>query len=230
MKPNAKYNFYHIDDVLIRTGLITALIVIVLVANDKIAFSLANPLLYACVLPPLAFLLIGFAVRRREKRTLAIWRTLDRNVSTRVPELLSNSSFTRRELMQAVQLLNDRGLGFYVWQRDSDTISDARLGDEYIHLENCESCGAPVGLKVSLALHDVPRCPYCHAAATSHHLNLLKRDAIAELRGTVRPGRAHGIPVRRGQSAMSIPFFIVLLIFFWPAAIAYSIYKSRSHL
>ena len=233
------YNFYRIDDLLLRWAVLAAIGVVIMLAAGLLERRWDNPLLYAALLGPCAMLVAGLCVRRREKQTLAIWRTLERNVSTRVADLLANADFSRRDIQRAVRLLNNRGLGFYIWHRDGDVIEDGRLGDDYVHIENCESCGARVGLKVPVSLRTVPRCQYCHAPASGEHLNLLKRDAISRLRGepaAVQPQPAFlrsqapefGVPVQGRRKPMSVWLFVLLLFVFWPGAIAYAVYKANS--
>ncbi len=227
-KPDFRYNFFHLDDWFIRIGVIWFIVVLIAIITDQIPFDLASPYLYAVTIPPILIFLIGQRVRQVEKRTLSVWRILYSNTSIKVPELIANSDITRPQLFNAVKLLNNRGLGFYVWNKDNDTIADGRLDDDFVMVDSCESCAAPVGLRVSLADKDVPSCSYCQAPVASGQLNLLKQATIAELRGYTPADRRYGLPVRQGKRPFSVFLFVFLLIFCWPLAVFYGLYKTRS--
>ena len=227
-KPDFSYNFFHIDDWFIRIGVIWFGVCLVVFISDGVQLRVDNPIIYGMIIPPILIWVIGLRVRKVEKRTLAVWRILYRNTSVKAPDIISNSDITRKQLHDAVRLLNNRGLGFYVWNKKTDTIVDGRLDDEYVMIDSCESCAAPVKLRVSLAGHEIPSCSYCQAPVASGQLNLLKQSAIAELRGYQPAERRYGLPVRNDERPMSIPLFIVLLIFCWPLAVLYGIYKTRS--
>ncbi len=227
-KPDFSYNFFHIDDWFIRIGVIWFGVCLVVFISDGVQLRVDNPIIYGMIIPSILICVIGLRVRKVEKRALAVWRILYRNTSVKVPDIISNSDITRKQLHDAVRLLNNRGLGFYVWNKKTDTIVDGRLDDEYVMIDSCESCAAPVKLRVSLAGHEIPSCSYCQAPVASGKLNLLKQSAIAELRGYQPAERRYGLPVRNDERPMSIPLFIVLLIFCWPLAVLYGIYKTRS--
>ncbi|MEM7082087.1 MAG: hypothetical protein AAF465_05095 [Pseudomonadota bacterium] len=225
--PDSNYNFFHIDDWFIRIGAIGSFVALVLVLTDALSLGRTHPLSFTLFIAPVLIWFIGARVRQVEKRTLSVWRILYRNTSIKVAELIDNSDITREQLKRAVTLLNTRGLGFYVWNKKTDTITDGRLDDEYVMVDACESCGAPVGLRVSLADEDIPRCSYCSAPVASGQLNLLKQAAIAELRGYEPASRRYGMPIRRGERPFSFLLFFLLLFFCWPLAVFYSLYKTR---
>ena len=227
-KPDFSYNFFHIDDWFIRIGVIWFVVCLIVFISDGVQMRVDNPLIYALIIPPVLIWIIGLRVRKTEKRTLSVWRILYSNTSVKVPELIENSDISRQQLHEAVRLLNNRGLGFYVWNKKTDTITDCRRDDEYVMVDSCESCAAPVGLRGSLAGHEIPSCSYCQAPVASGQLNLLKQAAIAELRGYQPAERRYGLPIRSDERPMSVTLFIILLIFCWPLAVIYGIYKSRS--
>ncbi|MFK8029359.1 MAG: hypothetical protein AB8G18_03905 [Gammaproteobacteria bacterium] len=226
--PDFSYNFFRLDDWFIRIGVVWFGVCVVMFLTNQFPFSFANPLFYAIIMPPVLIWFIGLRVRKTEKRTQSVWRILYSNTSVKVPELLDNSDISRNQLQDAVKLLNNRGLGFYVWNKKTDTITDGRLDDEYVMVDSCESCAAPVGLRVSLAGTEVPSCSYCQSPVASGQLNLLKQATIAELRGYEPAERRYGLPVRRGKRPFSIFLFVFLLIFCWPLAVFYGLYKTRS--
>lgn len=226
--PDFSYNFFHLDDWFIRAGILWFVVILGFFIAGRMPFGFENPLAYALTVPPVLLFLIGQRVRHVEKRTLSVWRILYSNTSIKVPELIANSDITRPQLFKAVKLLNNRGLGFYVWDKKADTIADGRLDDDYVMVESCESCAAPVGLRVSLAGSEVPSCSYCQAPVASGQLNLLKRATIAELRGYKPADRQYGLPVKQGKRPFSVFLFVFLLMFCWPLAVFYGIYKTRS--
>ncbi len=227
-KPDFSYNFFHIDDWFIRVGTLWFFIGLIVLMTDSIDFRFDNPVVYGLMIPPVLIWIIGQRVRKVEKRTLAVWRILYRNTTVKIQDIINNSDITREQLHDAVKLLNNRGLGFYVWNKNTDTIMDGRLDDEYVMIDSCESCAAPVKLRVSLAGHEIPSCSYCQAPVASGELNLLKQSAIAQLRGYEPAERRYGLPVRSDEKPLSITLFIFLLIFCWPLAVLYGIYKTRS--
>lgn len=179
--------------------------------------------LLVAALAPAAMLAVGTLIRRRERRLVSIWNVLHQNVETDVRDLLDNSAFKRPDIEWAVGLLNRRGLAFYAWRRDTDTIEDGRLGSTMLHIDRCDSCGASVGLSIPASLREVPCCEYCGSAQSADQLNRMKREVITELRDR---------PVSTGSAAaraprMSMGVFVVLVLLCWPAAIAYAIYKTQ---
>lgn len=227
-KPDFSYNFFHIDDWFIRIGVIWLIVCLIVFASRSIPLEFTNPLLYVMFVAPVVILIIGYRVRQVEKRTLAVWRILYRHTSIKARDIIDNSDISRKQLHDSIRLLNNRGLGFYVWNKNNDTIVDGRLDDEYVMIDSCESCGAPVKLRVSLADSEIPKCSYCESPVASGQLNLLKQSAIAQLRGYQPAERRYGLPVRNDERPMSVLLFIFLLIFCWPLAVIYGIYKSRS--
>lgn len=227
-KPDFTYNFFHIDDWFIRIGVIGFVVFLIAFLTGSLDLDWDHPFVYLLALPPILIFVIGLRVRNVEKRTLAVWRILYRHTSVKAQDVINNSDITRSQLHDAVRLLNNRGLGFYIWNKKTDTIVDGRLDDEYVMIDSCESCAAPVKLRVSLASNEIPSCSYCQAPVASGQLNLLKQSTIAELRGYEPAERRYGMPVRGDEKPLSIPLFIFLLLFCWPLAVVYGIYKTRA--
>ena len=231
-------NLYRIDDLLIRAGAIAllavaaagvALVVVGLagrtgvddprpvVSGGRIALLV---LAGAC---PIGLLAGGFAIRRREKRTLAFWRLMQQNVEIHVPDLVANSDHTRADIARSVRLLNNKALGFWVWDPKSDVIRDGRLEAAYLHVEKCDGCQARIGLRVHASLREVPSCPYCGDPVSVESLLALKRDAIDAMRAENPPPRSRERGL--GPEPISIGIFLLLLFTFWPAALVYGLYK-----
>lgn len=226
--PYASYNFFRLDDWFLRIALFWFIGALLFSASMRSIHGFDLLLLLAIFVPPALIGFIGLRVRKAEKRTISVWRILDGHTSIKANELIENSDITREQLRDAVKLLNNRGLGFYVWNKKTDTIHDSRLDDDYVMVDSCESCAAPVGLRISLADSEVPSCSYCESPVASGQLNLLKQATIAELRGFRPVERQYGTPVRKGKSPFSVFWFVGLLMLCWPLAVVYAIYATRS--
>ncbi len=224
---------YRIDDLLIRTGFIVmALVLIMLLAVQPWSGRLSPPALAWITLAsaaPVAMLWAGFGVRRKENRIRAIWRLLERSLEVDVGQLMRASSFTRDQVAEAVRVLNDRGLGHYVWDDANQVVRDGRLEVQIAHEMDCGTCGAAVS--VSLSMSDAPDCPYCGAPLGTEAVNEARRRTIDRLqspaaRPAPAPAPATHAPVVQPKR-MSTSLFILLLVFCWSAALVYAIYHNR---
>lgn len=234
-------NLYRIDDVLLRAGA-TALLLVLLVAAGAVladqaaaaergrpadlgALSRHWRVWIPAFLCPVALLGAGWALRRRERRILAIWSLLRQNALLSVPALVANSAFERSDVERAVRVLNTRGLGHYVWDTRSDTIQDGRLPASQRSIDKCESCGAAVSVQVPFAAREAPRCPYCHGPVCVDALDDRRWEALEALRdeARTRTGRA-------GAGSFSLGLFLVLLVCFWPAALLYAVHKWQGEM
>jgi len=79
-------------------------------------------------------------------------------------------------------------------------------------INECQNCGA------ELAQTD-KRCPYCGTANPNY-------SVPTPIVSTYGPASSTSGSTVASQSSFSVGLFIVLLIFFWPAAIVYAIVKS----
>lgn len=169
---------------------------------------------------PIVLLWAGWKLRRREKKILAIWRLLRHNAEIDARALLANSDFEQADLERAVRFLNNKGLGHYVWDPRSGVIQDARLRDMQLHVDTCDACGASVSLKVPVGNREIPMCPFCGDPVSVDRFEARRHDAIDKLRAEHRPA----VETRQALSEIpfSIPIFVLLLMFFWPAAVGYA--------
>lgn len=193
--------------------------------NQQFRLTRQERYFLAAGIAPIAMILAGYLIRRRENKLLSIWKLLRHNVETDVCDVLANSTHTRKDLEQAVRSLNQRGLGFYAWRHDTDIIEDGRLNSTCLYIERCDACGASVGLSVPASLRKVPRCTYCHAAQSADRLNSLKRNVIRDLQLQPFTQTADEVAMQP-HKPLSLGLFIFLIILCWPAAIAYAVYKS----
>jgi hypothetical protein len=225
-------DLYRIDDVLLRSagfGVLFAGVVIVaaISKNDPDAVSARIPLMALAVLAPVALLSAGFSMRRREERVVAVWELLRQQAELHVPPLLDNSDFERADLEHAVRFLNNRGLDHYVWDRQSDTIRDARLQARHLHVEVCDACGVKIALDVPLAFAELPTCTHCGDPISAESLQDRKRETIDALRAEHRFEDASKVGPDKD---FSMPTFLLLLCLFWPGAIFYAWHKWEGEL
>ena len=230
-------NLYRVDDVLLRAGGIGLLLVLVVgLCGVLIALAEADPharaviprwigdygvAYFGALLCPFVALRIGFAIRGREERCVAIWRLLEQHAELSVADLVANSDFELADLDRTVKLLNNRGLGHYVWDRQAGTIQDGRLRTMQLHVDKCEACGGSVSLEVPIGFSEVPACPYCGDPVSVDALETRRHEALDALRRDDRDSsRARGSKV-----PFSIPLFVVLMMTFWPAGLLYAWYR-----
>lgn len=229
-------NLYRMDDLLIRTGRIGLGLVLfvgvvaAMVAFDegggnavaRLAWNHAFPFTMALA-PPVVCLWTGRRIRSRERRILSIWKALRNQAQIRVDEFVANSHYTRKELDDAVKLLNTRALAHYVHDRSNGVIQDARLRDVRLHVEKCDACAGEISLEVPIGFSRVPACPYCGDPVCIDSLDERRRAVLDRLRREFAPEaeRLGGVP-------FSIPLFLVLLVFCWPAAVGYALYRTHS--
>jgi hypothetical protein len=252
-------NLYRIDDLLLRAGTVLLLLT-VLAAAGLVVVGLAQgrpgdgdgdpgvamlmrfafPLV-AATTGSIGLLTTGFVMRRREKRALAFWRLIDQQIEIHVPDLVANSDLTRLDLDRSIRLLNNKGLGFYVWDRKDDVVRDGRLESVYLHVEKCDVCHAGVAIQVPASLREIPLCPYCGDPVSIERLQELKRASLARMRAEAEPepaaettslarawGRASPGRGRAASSDFSVVVFLLLLVSFWPAALVYAWYKWQA--
>lgn len=229
-------NLYKLDDVLLRTGRIGLALVVLMAAASvmvaledgggdaviRLAWNHGFHLMLA-LSPPVACLWTGRRIRTRERRVLSIWKVLRRNVQLRVDEFVANSHYSREELDDAVKLLNTRALAHYVHDRSNGLIQDARLRDVRIHVEKCDACSGEISLEVPIGFTRVPACPYCGDPVCVDTLDERRRAVLDRLRGEFAPKTESlgGVP-------FSIPVFLILMVFCWPAAVGYALYRTYS--
>ncbi|GMV39473.1 MAG: hypothetical protein AMXMBFR64_11890 [Myxococcales bacterium] len=210
-------NLFRQDDILIRVGWATCVLSVfwVLGSMEKPA---AAPFAVLFALAPVGLLTLGYRVRAREKRCVAIWRILDRAKEVRVRDLLQSTGFSREDVAETLRAVNGRGLAWFVWDTDTDMIVDGRLRSEMVLVESCPSCGARVSQRVPLGASQSPVCSHCGAAFSSATLNELRLKALAELRN---PPPGPGAPAPAGGRTFNPVVFMVLAVVFWPAAVVY---------
>ena len=238
-------NLYRMDDVLIRAGAtMGALVGLALLGcfllPSEALWSIREALglgvlgLAGIALAPIGLLAAGFHVRKRERRVLTLHTVLDRQLELRVRDFVANTEFTRELLQKTLLELNESGLGYYVWDRDTDTIQDARLRRGEMHFDHCEACRATISVTVEIGASVAPECPYCSARLASEDLAKEKQRLIDEIRANDPRRRATLAPSARtatwregrhsrGDAEFSVPLFLVLMVVCWPLAAVYAV-------
>lgn len=218
-----RHNLLRIDDILIKIGLLflgAFIYVLVIDTNGIDQTRLLIALLFG--LPALAFLVAGYRARRRERRALSIWKKLDLASDVAVSDLLGATGYTRPQLEDALLLINQRGEGFYVWDRDSDRIVDGRLRSATVVVEACPGCGSGINKAFPVSAGP-PVCPWCGKALAAERWNELKEQAFARIENSRQ--QPAGLPPA-ALTPFRLSTFILLIIVFWPAAIAYAMRRN----
>jgi hypothetical protein len=222
----AKYDIYKLDNYLIKFGYILLIVSIIsLIASNPVKLIEQEESYSHLSIPGFLFLgstfmlYYGYLIRKKENRINSILRNFEIAREISVPELLQNSEFTEEHLKEAIQVINSRGLGYYVWNRSTRTIADGRLMRRMVFVDNCSSCGKIIGKKFPLVMDHLPECPYCGSPLDIDQWNSLKIKELDKIDS--EPSKQEHLFKKK---PLNIVLLIVLLIFFWPAAIIY-IYK-----
>jgi hypothetical protein len=160
-------------------------------------------------------LLIGFIIRAKENKIIALWDALERAKEIRIRDLEMSLGTTREFISKNLKTINAQPGVYFVYDSQSDKIIDGRLLTEFVISADCKGCGNKVSEKISLQISQPPKCGYCGNAISAEELNQLKQEALKE---TEQATAASG--------NFNVGIFIVLFIIFWPGAIAYLIVKK----
>ena len=212
-----KKDLHWIDNVLIRSGWIMLAVLLTLGSLVALASgSVWGGVVWAGgVLAAIAAIVAGMVIRAKENRVIAMWSILENAVEVPVRDLEQNTGFDRAFIEESLRLINNQGLGYFVWDRKSDTIVDGRLRTTLITVASCPACGAQ---------SVVPRCDYCDRAVSVAHLNRLKTELINQ----IRPD-AHLVPMQRAEEQapdFNIILFALLFLTCSPLGIVYAVWKS----
>lgn len=180
-----------------------------------------NPIVYAATLAPIAMLHSGWKLRQREKRAVALWRLLDSEVEVSALELVRNSDWTDESLDQAIRDLNNTGSAHLVWDRRTGWIQDGRLRRPVFSLDRCEACSAKVSVEIAIGEAASFACPFCGESIGNARLAEEKARVVEELERD-QQWQSAATEVFTTKS-FSPGLFILMLLFFWPAALIYAI-------
>jgi hypothetical protein len=167
----------------------------------------------------LFMLFYGYVIRKKENRINSILRNLEIAREVSVPELIENTNHREEHLKEAIKVINNRGFGYYVWNRSTNTIADGRLMRRMVHVETCSSCGNKIGKKFPLVMDNLPQCPSCGSPLDIDQWNTLKVRELDKIDSESEQTQSSS-----RKKPINIGILIFLLIFAWPAAIFY-VYK-----
>ncbi|MEM7406837.1 MAG: hypothetical protein AAF458_16180, partial [Pseudomonadota bacterium] len=214
----ASKDIHKIDNLLIRTGWLTAIALLVAEGcssdspTDGVtlgSMAIAIPVLSLVLgVAALVMLVVGYLIRSRENKVVAVWDILEHATEVSIADLERSTGFSRAFIEGAVRTINRQPGSYYVVDDDAGTIVDGRMRSRIVMVEQCQSCGAHVNMQVSIDLPKAPACAHCGAPVASGDLNQLKLDRVDALRESSR---------KKGE--FSVLLFVVLLILFWPLAV-----------
>ncbi|MCH9697534.1 MAG: hypothetical protein K0U68_05460 [Gammaproteobacteria bacterium] len=227
-------NIYRIDDLLIRSGWLATLIAVIVsvVVITVIKHGAGFGLIAVLMLCPIALLIPGYSIRRKEQRILAIKRLLQHSPQIHLEKLAQNSGFSRAEIKEAISVLNTKGIGFFTLNEQTGVISDGRLHSEFLGINQCPTCGAGINIKLSAAMDQSPSCPYCQTAIPADTINQLKLNAlefISKSNAQLSTPDSGLTAPQSGKKTFSLFLFLLLLFTFWPAALWY-VLRHRNQL
>lgn len=225
-------NLYKIDDVLLRAGVIIGALALLAISKTMADGSLTLStivglmLLVAC---PVTLLILGRNMRRREKLVVEIWRLVKAQGQVPVEQIYQMTSFGRRQIAAAVERINRKCNALLVWDEAQDVIRDDSVRRHTLtYSEDCSSCGGSVNVEVSSHETDYS-CPFCGGGLDSSGINPLL-EKLQTRQGLDRQQQvSFAAPVDAPSgNKISIVIFMLLLMFFWPAAVFYALKAYNS--
>lgn len=168
---------------------------------------------------PIALLGAGLRLRRREKRAVALLRTVERQLVVRVPDWLASSGMSRSEVEVALRDLSNAGTALLVFDREADEIQDGRLRRAVVQVEKCTTCGARIEQEVELSrLGHETSCDHCGSALSDDEIDAARDRLVTEIRAQ----NASAARARRTSPDFSLGLFAILMIVCWPIALVYA--------
>ena len=162
-------------------------------------------------------LVIGIYYRKKENKVHSIWDALEKTKEGKVDNLVVSLGISRSFILENLKHINAQQGVYYVYLADKDMIVDGRLMERHTLTVKCSGCGHTINQKVSLANLEKPTCNYCGAAVPVSDLSNLRNTVLKETPWVVTSPKKE----------FSVAIFVVLLIAFWPGAIAYMVYKKN---
>jgi len=165
----------------------------------------------------LVLLIVGIYYRKKENKIHSIWDALERTNEGKLRDLEASLGLSRSFILDNLKHINAQLGAYYVYISAKDLIVDGRLLEEHTLSVTCDGCGHAINQKVSLANLGKPTCNYCGASISVTELSKLKKGVVSDFASeSTAP-----------KSDFNLAIFIPLLIFFWPAAIGYMVYKKN---
>ena len=165
----------------------------------------------------LCLLIVGIYYRKKENKIHSIWDALEKTKEGKLRDLEVSLGLSRSFILDNLKHINAQLGAYYVYLSAKDKIVDGRLMEEHTLTIKCAGCGNAIKKKVSLANLEKPTCDYCGAPVPVAELSKLKKEVVNEFVWDTSSKK----------SDFNLAIFIPLLIFFWPAAIGYVVYKKH---
>ncbi|MEM7180737.1 MAG: hypothetical protein AAF518_07485 [Spirochaetota bacterium] len=176
---------------------------------------------------PVCLLYFGYKVRKKEKRIVVIWKALTSTVETSLRDIEMSMGFSRKFVMEALAVINSRGLGFFVYDKNTGMVVDSRLRTEFIVVEKCPNCAGELNMRVSISGKEAPKCPFCHTSFSPEFLNQLKWQTMQNIRRQEVEKQQNSFVPQRKQKEFRMGKFIFLLFICWPIAIYYAVSRNQ---
>jgi len=225
-------NLYRSDDILIRTAIIIGVISGIFILNlynlyknnlgDEDIFPLLVKIFIAASVP-LAFAMAGVLIKKSEKKYLEIWNILERSVEVTFSEIESVTGFARDTILKALRVINRKSGTVYLVDSAHDLVYDGRLSGRVAGAALCPGCGGNVEGLVKLSLTDAPECPNCGRKVDLSPQAASKDERLRAIREEDRRVQEIQTEIYKGDFKTWV--FVLLVMFFWPAAIWYIIKK-----
>jgi hypothetical protein len=180
----------------------------------------------ATILCPISLWLAGRHVRSAENRILALHELLQKRGEVHAASLIGDIGFTRAALKRAIRLLNGKRVAYYTWDSRTDVIRDARAEPSPSSHARCAACGASFSFTLPGRNEAFPACSYCRTPVAPDALEALRRATQDSGSRGSESGQANAGALSASRP-LSVPIFVLLVIFCWPAAIVYAVTRSR---
>ncbi len=167
----------------------------------------------------LCLLIVGIVFRKKEKRIISIWDALEKTSEGRVQDMELALGLSRDFILGNLKHINAQQGTYYVYISDKDFIVDGKLLEEHVVSLNCAGCGHKISKKTTLANLEGLNCSYCGAPIQTEELTNIRNNIIEENSISQAANK---------EGNFSVAIFILLLLFFWPAAIIYLAVKKGS--
>jgi len=160
---------------------------------------------------------IGLYYRSLERKIINLWDALDHTGEAKVNDLTMSLGYSKQFIIKHLKDINAQRNTYYVYDRQQDAIVDGRLMAEFLVVADCPGCGNNINERVSLNFSFPPKCKYCGTTVPVEFLNKAKQEMLNSRKSAVLP---------TPKKEFSVGVFVALLIFFWPGAILYALYKK----
>jgi len=227
-------NISLVDDRLIRAGVFALCLALILLGIYLNLGRAGFELLFLWIVGIAAvgtFLLVaGISARKREKKCIGLWRLLQTHPDIKLSLYMEQSGNSLTDVQRASSIINESGAGFLVVDSKNDRLYDSRLNIKESVTFQCTNCGASSTSSIGLIESTAIVCQYCQAPApdavvpsmSDKHEFLIRRNSQTMSVMSLIDKNHH----KQESSSISIPLFIFLLVFFWPGALLYVLWKK----